>query len=54
MGAFNSVFTISQLLGYQIGDLLGTIGISNPLDEVASLSERLTSLENLELERLYS
>ena len=43
MGAFNSVFTVSQLLGG-----------SNSQDEVASLSERLTSLENLELERLYS
>ena len=51
MGAFNSVFTVSQLLGGNIQDLLGG---SNSQDEVASLSERLTSLENLELERLYS
>ena len=50
MGAFNSVFTVSQLLGYNLGQLLGI----DSQDEVASLSERLTSLENLELERLYS
>ena len=49
MGAFNSVFTVSQLLGSN-----ALIPIPNPLDEVAGLSERLTSLENLELERLYS